>query len=70
MLNGESCMRLFAYITRTACALEIACESRKQTLYRLNRPLVFRCLNHNGAVSYGLIAYCTLADLKLHTRLK
>ena len=37
MLNDESCVRIFG-MTREARALEIACDSRKQKLYGLNRP--------------------------------
>ena len=40
MLNDESCVRFFC-MTRAARALEIACDNRKQTLYRLNRPKMF-----------------------------
>ena len=36
MLNDESCVRFC--MTRAARALEIACDSRTQKLYRLNRP--------------------------------
>ena len=38
MLSDESYMRFFC-MTRAARALEIACDSGEQKLYRLNQPL-------------------------------
>ena len=34
-------LRAIFCMTRAALALEIACDSRKQKLYRLNRPYIF-----------------------------
>ena len=48
MLNDVSCVRFFC-MTREASAPEIACKSRKQKLYRLNRPLrVFKGQRRTG----------------------